>query len=242
MNVMPRASQWEQLIRPDMVHGSLYTDPAIFEAELKNIWYRTWVYVGHESEVPNANDYVVKSIGPQSVIMTRDEHCPPHVHVGGDDWIARFKFSFWHDDVCLWDVTPAKNKPREALLENLRQTLLKPANLRKARELWWSTLRAVCLDHLMWQPDTQDVVSPNSAGRGARKIALLDEQHFQSAPRRIARDAAAVDAAADNRKIIFSVPGPLPAHASRLYFPCVIRDFRPMLTNRARMPMVLTPA
>ncbi|MFX6201805.1 Rieske 2Fe-2S domain-containing protein, partial [Acinetobacter baumannii] len=33
----------------------------------------TWVYVGHESEVPNANDYVVKSIGPQSVIMTRDE-------------------------------------------------------------------------------------------------------------------------------------------------------------------------
>ena len=73
MNVMPRASQWDELIRPDRVHGSLYSDPAIFEAELQNIWYRTWVYVGHESEVPNANDYAVKSIGPQSVIMTRDE-------------------------------------------------------------------------------------------------------------------------------------------------------------------------
>ena len=73
MNVVPRASQWGELIRPDRVHGSLYSDPAIFEAELQNIWYRTWVYVGHESEVPNANDYVVKSIGPQSVIMTRDE-------------------------------------------------------------------------------------------------------------------------------------------------------------------------
>src|SRR5438477_11073991 len=72
MNVLPRASQWGELIRPDRVHGSLYSDPAIFEAELQNIWYRTWVYVGHESEVPNANDYVVKSIGPQSVIMTRD--------------------------------------------------------------------------------------------------------------------------------------------------------------------------
>jgi hypothetical protein len=70
MNVMPRASQWEELIRPDWVHGSLYSDPAIFDAELQNIWYRTWVYVGHESEVPKANDYVVKSIGPQSVIMT----------------------------------------------------------------------------------------------------------------------------------------------------------------------------
>src|SRR4051794_13232864 len=67
MNVVPRASQWGELIRPDRVHGSLYTDPTVFEAELQNIWYRTWVYVGHESEVPNANDYVVKSIGPQSV-------------------------------------------------------------------------------------------------------------------------------------------------------------------------------
>ena len=73
MNVVPRASQWGELIRTDRVHGSLYSDPAIFEAELQNIWYRTWVYVGHESEVPNANDYVVKAIGPQSVIMTRDE-------------------------------------------------------------------------------------------------------------------------------------------------------------------------
>src|ERR1700756_182560 len=73
MNVMASVSQWDQLIGPDRVHGSLYTDPAIFEAELRNIWYRTWVYVGHESEVANANDYVIKSIGPQSVIMTRDE-------------------------------------------------------------------------------------------------------------------------------------------------------------------------
>jgi hypothetical protein len=73
MNIMPRASHWDELIRRDRVHGSLYTDPTIFEAELQNIWYRTWVYVGHESEVPNPNDYVAKSIGPQSIIMTRDE-------------------------------------------------------------------------------------------------------------------------------------------------------------------------
>jgi phenylpropionate dioxygenase-like ring-hydroxylating dioxygenase large terminal subunit len=73
MNIVPRTSHWDELIRTDRVHGSLYNDPAIFEAELQNIWYRTWVYVGHESEVPNANDYVAKSIGPQSIIMTRDE-------------------------------------------------------------------------------------------------------------------------------------------------------------------------
>jgi phenylpropionate dioxygenase-like ring-hydroxylating dioxygenase large terminal subunit len=60
------------LIEPTRVHSRLYTDPAIFQEELEKIWYRTWVYVGHESEIPNNNDYVTKSIGPTPVIMVRD--------------------------------------------------------------------------------------------------------------------------------------------------------------------------
>jgi len=63
----------DELIQPDRVHGSLYTDPDLFAAELERIWYRTWVFVGHVSEVPEPNDYVVKAIGPQSVVMTRDK-------------------------------------------------------------------------------------------------------------------------------------------------------------------------
>jgi fatty-acyl-CoA synthase len=68
-----------ELIEPDRVHGSLYTDPDIFGAELERIWYRTWIFVGHVSELPEPNDYVVKSIGPQSVIMTRDKHGEIHL-------------------------------------------------------------------------------------------------------------------------------------------------------------------
>lgn len=67
------AIRWDELVREDHVHGSLYTDPAIYQAELQKIWYSTWVYVGHESEVPNANDYVMKSIGPEPILMTRDK-------------------------------------------------------------------------------------------------------------------------------------------------------------------------
>ena len=37
------------------------------------------MYVGHVSEVPEPNDYVVKSIGPQSVIMTRDKQGEIHL-------------------------------------------------------------------------------------------------------------------------------------------------------------------
>jgi phenylpropionate dioxygenase-like ring-hydroxylating dioxygenase large terminal subunit len=73
------AENLDELIQHDRVHGSLYTDPDLFRAELERIWYRTWVYIGHASEVPEANDYVVKSIGPQSVIMTRDKKGEIHL-------------------------------------------------------------------------------------------------------------------------------------------------------------------
>lgn len=66
-------------ILPDRIHGSLYTDRALFEAELRNIWYKTWVYVGHVSEIPNPNDFVLKSIGPQPIIMTRDRDGNVHL-------------------------------------------------------------------------------------------------------------------------------------------------------------------
>jgi len=73
------AARLDDLIRPDRVHGSLYHDPAVFEAELENIWYGSWVYVGHESEVPKPHDFVQKSIGPQPVIMTRDADMKVHL-------------------------------------------------------------------------------------------------------------------------------------------------------------------
>ena len=64
------APDYPGLIQPDRVHGSLYTDPRVFADELARIWYRTWVYVGHESEVRQPGDYVRKSLGLQDIIMT----------------------------------------------------------------------------------------------------------------------------------------------------------------------------
>ena len=67
------------LIEPDRVHGSLYTDPSIYEAELQRIWNTTWVYVGHVSELPKPGDYVRKTLGRQPVIMTRDKQGEIHL-------------------------------------------------------------------------------------------------------------------------------------------------------------------
>jgi phenylpropionate dioxygenase-like ring-hydroxylating dioxygenase large terminal subunit len=72
-------TSYADLVQHDRVHGSLYTDPDVFQAELERIWYRTWVYVGHVSEIPEPNDYVLKSIGPQPVIMSRDKEGEIHL-------------------------------------------------------------------------------------------------------------------------------------------------------------------
>lgn len=68
----PGSEPWDQLLHHDGVHGSVYVDPRVYEAELLHIWRKTWVYVGHESEVPVRHDFVMKSLGPEPVIMTRD--------------------------------------------------------------------------------------------------------------------------------------------------------------------------
>lgn len=64
---------YRALIEPARINSRLYYDPDIFKEELERIWYRTWVYVGHTSEIPNKNDYVTKSIGPMPVLMVRDK-------------------------------------------------------------------------------------------------------------------------------------------------------------------------
>jgi phenylpropionate dioxygenase-like ring-hydroxylating dioxygenase large terminal subunit len=72
-------SRYEALIEPERVHASLYTDQEIFAEELRKICYRTWVVVGHESEVSQPNDYVRKKLGMQDVIMTRDRDGQIHL-------------------------------------------------------------------------------------------------------------------------------------------------------------------
>jgi len=74
-----RRQDWAHLVRAEHVHGALYTDPGIYQEELRKIWQRTWVYVGHVSEIPKPHDFVMKSIGPDPVLMTRDKDGQVHL-------------------------------------------------------------------------------------------------------------------------------------------------------------------
>jgi benzoate/toluate 1,2-dioxygenase alpha subunit len=59
------------LVRPDCVHRDVYIDPELFELEMEELWSRTWIYVGHESQVSRAGDYLTTTIGTEPVIMVR---------------------------------------------------------------------------------------------------------------------------------------------------------------------------
>jgi hypothetical protein len=95
-------------------------------------------------------------------VLTRNEHCPPHVHVGTDRWEARFEFGFWHNSVTLLDVVPTKNAPSVTMLEELRLILKSARNLKKARSLWWLSVKSTCLENQKWDVEKGEVVFTKS--------------------------------------------------------------------------------
>ena len=63
---------WDHLVQEDRAHRLIYTDPAIFEAEMTNIFGGTWTYLAHESEIPNDNDFITRRLGLRPLIIVRD--------------------------------------------------------------------------------------------------------------------------------------------------------------------------
>jgi len=50
----------------------MFTDPELFELEMKHIFEGNWIYLAHESQVANPNDYFTTYIGRQPVVITRN--------------------------------------------------------------------------------------------------------------------------------------------------------------------------
>ncbi len=60
-----------ELFRDGRIHSDAYTSQAIFDLEMARIFHRTWLYIGHESEVGQQGDYRTRMMGRQPVIMVR---------------------------------------------------------------------------------------------------------------------------------------------------------------------------
>lgn len=67
------------LVRDQEVHRDVYVSEEVFRLEMEQLFPNSWVYVGHDSQVPNAGDYYGTTIGTQPVLLVR--HSDGKVHV-----------------------------------------------------------------------------------------------------------------------------------------------------------------
>jgi len=75
------ADQLESLVNTGQgtVSREVFVNQDIFEQELEQVFARSWLMVGHESQIPKPNDYIVSRMGQDSVIVTRDPQDKIHV-------------------------------------------------------------------------------------------------------------------------------------------------------------------
>ena len=52
--------------------SSIYTDPAIFTAEMTHIFGAVWVFLAHESQIPKNDDFLTAKLGLRPIIVLRD--------------------------------------------------------------------------------------------------------------------------------------------------------------------------
>jgi benzoate/toluate 1,2-dioxygenase alpha subunit len=50
---------------------AIFTDAGFFELEMKHLFEGNWVYLAHESQIPNKNDYFATCMGRQPIFITR---------------------------------------------------------------------------------------------------------------------------------------------------------------------------
>src|SRR3954452_13984299 len=56
------------------VARDIFTDPDLFELEVKHIWEGNWISLAHETQIPNKNDYFTMYMGRQPIFIARNRN------------------------------------------------------------------------------------------------------------------------------------------------------------------------
>ena len=71
----------ELLVDPERGYVSrrLFSDERLYELELERIFHRCWLFVGHETMVPEPGSYLSNYMGEDPIILWRDSSSKLHV-------------------------------------------------------------------------------------------------------------------------------------------------------------------
>lgn len=58
-------------LRRGLLPLRVFNNQQIYDAELRRVFARSWVFIGHESELPNPGDYAMRTIGEDPFIFIR---------------------------------------------------------------------------------------------------------------------------------------------------------------------------
>ena len=53
------------------VHRNMFTEPHLFDIEMQHIFEGGWIYLAHEDQVIENNDFLTTNMGRQPVILCR---------------------------------------------------------------------------------------------------------------------------------------------------------------------------
>ena len=62
------------------VHRDAYRDPQVFELEKKKVLHKSWIILGHESEIPKNGDFVTRTVVDKDLIFNRDRKGAVRAH------------------------------------------------------------------------------------------------------------------------------------------------------------------
>jgi p-cumate 2,3-dioxygenase alpha subunit len=60
-----------------LVNRDAYRSPAVFDKEMKTVFERCWLYLGHASEIAKPGDFVTRRIARREILFTRDRKGEP---------------------------------------------------------------------------------------------------------------------------------------------------------------------